>query len=155
MVSKGFPPSLCHLMNIRARAPALLFLPLSIEISPSHQLNRKNFLSLAFNIRSSCFQALSYLLFYLVSERVDWIEAPEKANRPLHQQVLQFPCLNRAASRLAIPFPSSIIQRQIPHSIYQRENFLIGLDSVYNIRKGRFVKEISNHSGILTLINLW
>lgn len=87
-------------------ATALVFLPLSIEISPSHQLDRKNCLTLAFNIRCSCLKALSYLFIYLVSETVDWIEPPEKANRPVHQQLLQFPLTAPTAPRFVSPLAS-------------------------------------------------
>lgn len=55
----GSSSELSFLLFNPATAP--VFLPFYIDIAPSHQLDRKNCLTLAFNIRCSCLKALSYL----------------------------------------------------------------------------------------------
>jgi hypothetical protein len=52
-------------------------------------------------------RAFKHSPIYLVSETVDWIEPPEKANRPVHQQLLQFPLTAPTAPRFVSPFAST------------------------------------------------
>lgn len=89
----------------------------------------------AFNIRCSCLKALSYLSFGLVSETVDWIEPPEKANRPVHQQLLRFPLTAPTAPRFVSPLASA--STPLISMYVVREERICMVNGIHSLRSGK------------------